>query len=252
MTPKQPEPTFHEALTTVLDYLWDDERRAYEAAPPHERPRHVFASLCVLDRDRDAAPCDGAARLAWAAVRQLLDAYVRGEEEGGSIDWDDVDLAHELACEAVGQTTGDGLVGTPDGREAVVPDDACAERRVLAAYLVAIADPGYGDYDLREALASACQLARLVLGHEGEVVCTPPCPGEFIARNADDALVRLRAIAVRLVDDDDHDCDLTEELEVACEMATLFRALDAALSAGAPRPRAWQSVSKIPVPLAKT
>jgi hypothetical protein len=28
-------------------------------------------------------------------------------------------------------------------------------------------------------------------------------------------------LAARLVDDD-HDCDLTEELEYACEMATLF------------------------------
>jgi hypothetical protein len=55
-------------------------------------------------------------------------------------------------------------------------------------------------------------------------------------RDADDALVRLRAIAARLVDDDDHDCDLTEELEYACEMAILFQRLDAMLSGGGPRP----------------
>jgi hypothetical protein len=192
MTPKHPEPTFHEALTTVLDYLWDNERRAYEAAPPDERPRHVFASLQVLDRDRDAAPCDAADRLAWATVRQLLDAYARGEEEGGSIDWDDLNLAHELAGDAVAEASEHGQ----ESRVGRQPDAA--------------------------------------------------------TRDADDALVRLRAFAVRLLDDDDHDCDLTEELEYACEMATLFQRLDAALSRGAPGPRAWQSASTIPAPLTKT
>jgi hypothetical protein len=192
MTPKKPAPTFPEALTTVLDYLWDDERRAYEAAPPDERPRHVFASLRVLARHRGAALCDARDRLAWAVVRQLLDAYARGEDEGGHIDWDDLDLAHELACDAV---------------------------------------------------AEACERGQESRGGRQPDAAT---------RDADEALTGLRAFAARLVDDDDHDCDLTEELEYACEMAALFRTLDAALSAGAPRPRAWRSLPKMPASLAKT
>jgi len=45
------------AITTLLDYLWDDERSAYRAVSPRERRRHIFRSLRVIrqwldERDR--------------------------------------------------------------------------------------------------------------------------------------------------------------------------------------------------------
>jgi hypothetical protein len=115
--------------------------------------------------------------------------------------------------------------------------------RDLATYLVTIADPSRGDYRLNEALASACALARLVLACDAAKTSTRQSRAEqspLGAYELDDILTRLRAFAVRLLDDDDHDCDLTEELGVACEMATLFQALDAVLSSGAPGPILWR------------
>ncbi len=245
MTSKhQPEPTFREALAAVLEYLWDDEKRACDAVPLGERPKHIFASLRVLERQREATLTSATSdRLAWAAVRQLLDAYARGEEEGGSIDWDDLDVAHELACDAVAAQVHDVAGGRAE--EDAAHASARAELLTLARYFVAIANPDYGAYDLNEALTHACTLAGLVLGFDR--LSRTPETGRALDRSTEDtcqadyALGRLREVAARLVDDDDHDCDLTEELGVACEMATLFQELDTALSGGAPVPKAWRS-----------
>lgn len=36
------------------------------------------------------------------ACRLLISAYKQGERDGGSIEWSNVDVAYEVACEALG------------------------------------------------------------------------------------------------------------------------------------------------------
>ncbi|MDX5370363.1 MAG: hypothetical protein LPL29_13405 [Alphaproteobacteria bacterium] len=57
-------------------------------------------------RERDLLVANNALvereRRAYAVVRSLIEAYARGEENGG-IDWEDLDEAHALALKAAGQ-----------------------------------------------------------------------------------------------------------------------------------------------------
>lgn len=43
------------------------------------------------------------AEIAREALIALVSAYDRGETHGGSVDWEDLDLAYELALAALGQ-----------------------------------------------------------------------------------------------------------------------------------------------------
>lgn len=54
-------------------------------------------AACVMEiRRRDAA---------FEVCHMLVDAYRRGEEHGGSIDWDDLDLVYQMALSAIGSST---------------------------------------------------------------------------------------------------------------------------------------------------
>lgn len=41
--------SIQEALREVIDHLWDDESRDFDACPPSDRSRHVFLPLKRLD-----------------------------------------------------------------------------------------------------------------------------------------------------------------------------------------------------------
>jgi hypothetical protein len=57
--------------------------------------------------------------------------------------------------------------------------------------------------------------------------------------DTNDLLENIRDLAAHLVSDDDRDCNFDEEMANGCELATLVRELDAALSSGCLVPRPW-------------
>jgi hypothetical protein len=56
-------------------------------------------ALCYIAKPKKKGKAD--LDKALAACKQLIHAYKSGNENGGSADWSNIDLAHELALEAM-------------------------------------------------------------------------------------------------------------------------------------------------------
>lgn len=85
---------------------------------------------------------------AFQAARLLVDAYRRGEERGGSIDWDDLDRAYQAALIATG-TYADRVCTTPRGtreRLAVVIEGGLVQA-IVADRPEAVPSVAVIDYD---------------------------------------------------------------------------------------------------------
>lgn len=71
---------------------------------PYANDEHIDTALRVLVTELEAIA--SAAPDLLTACNRLLAAYEAGARNGGSIDWEDVDQAHELAVQAVRKAGG--------------------------------------------------------------------------------------------------------------------------------------------------
>lgn len=99
---------------------------------------------------------------AFQSVRLLIEAYRRGEERGGSIDWEDLDQAYQAALQASGASpeTGRPDPGPRFSRLAVVMEGAIVQA-VIADQPEAAPAVAVVDYDIEgQALEDLCDITQ--------------------------------------------------------------------------------------------